>query len=104
MYHVLDEAREQGENIARELEKLEPKTPEERREEMVEEALGTEEDKGKLTESLEELTDMVEDMAEQTEELMPEEMATEELVPDQEELLKEQQEELLKQKRFDMWV
>ena len=39
---------------------------------------------------------MVEDMAEQTEELMPEEMATEELVPDQE--------ELLKQKRFDMWV
>lgn len=110
MYHVLDEVREQGENIARELEKLEPKTPEERREEMVEEALGTEEDKGKLTESLEELTDMVEDMAEQTEELMPEEMATEELVPDQEELLKEQQEELLKQKqlqkqkRFDMWV
>lgn len=104
MYHVLDEAREQGENIAKELKKLEPKTPEERREEMVEEALGTEEDKGKLTESLEELTDMVEDMAEQTEELMPEEMATEELVPDQEELLKEQQEELLKQKRFDMWV
>lgn len=103
MYHVLDEAKEQGENIAKELEKLEPKTPEERREEMVEEALGTEENKGELTKSLEELTDMVDEMAEQTEELMPEAAETEDLTSVEEELLQEQMEELQKQKHFDMW-
>lgn len=104
MFHVLDEAKEQGENIAKELEKLEPKTPEERRREMVEEALGTEDNKGELTKSLEELTDMVDDMAEQTEELMSEAAETEDLTSVEEELLQKQTEELQKQKHFDMWV
>ena len=41
MFHVLDEAREQGEKIAEEMKKHEPKTAEERQEELAEEALGT---------------------------------------------------------------
>ena len=66
MWHVLDEAQERGEQIAKEAEKYEPKTEEERKEEMVEEALGTEEEKGVFTEMMEELSELSEDMAEQT--------------------------------------
>lgn len=65
MFHALDEARERAEKIAKEAEKYAPKTAEERREEMVEEARGTEENKGELTEALEELTDVVEEMTEE---------------------------------------
>lgn len=64
MFHVLDEAREQGEKIAEAAEDMKPKTAEERREDMIEEALGTE-DKGELTESMEEIADMVEEMSEE---------------------------------------
>lgn len=71
MFHILDEARERGEKIAEAAEKMAPKTPEERREEMIEEATGVDKDKGiladamdELEEQIEELTEMSEDMAE----------------------------------------
>lgn len=57
MFHVMDEAEELGEQIAKAAERYEPKTEEERKKEMVEEALGTDESKGELTEELEELTE-----------------------------------------------
>lgn len=66
MRHTMDEARELGEKIAKEAEKSEPKTAEERRKEAAEEALGTDENKGELTEILE---DMQEEISEMTEEL-----------------------------------
>lgn len=60
MWHVMDEAKEIGEKIAEEAEKFKPKTAEERREDMVEEALGTDKDKGELTEGMEEMEEMTE--------------------------------------------
>ena len=42
VFHMLDEARELGEKIAEAAEKNAPKTPEERREDMIEEATGGE--------------------------------------------------------------
>lgn len=74
MWHAMDEAREIGEKIAEGVEKFEPKTAEERREDIVEEALGTDENKGELTESMEkmqeEVTELTEEIAESTEELL----------------------------------
>lgn len=64
MYSVLDEAREQGEKIAKAAEKMAPKTEEERKEEMREEALGIDEEKGMLTEMLEECTEAMEETME----------------------------------------
>ena len=55
MRHILDEAREKGEKIAEELEKLAPMTKEEREELLQKEALGIDEDQGMLSE----LTDEV---------------------------------------------
>lgn len=81
MMHALDEAREIGEKIAEEAEEMEPKTAEERRKDMQEEALGTEEDKGVLTEALEEA---LEDLSETCEEL--EEQALQEAMETTEEL------------------
>ena len=79
MFHILDEARERGEKIAEEAEKMAPKTPEERREEMIEEATGVDKDKGilsdvmdELEEQIEELTEISEDMAELNEENLEE--------------------------------
>ncbi len=46
MFHILDEAQEQGEKIAEEAKKKAPKTPEERKKEKLEEALGIEEESG----------------------------------------------------------
>lgn len=87
MSHVLDEAEEQGKKNAEAAEKLEPKTPEERREEMVEEALGTDEGgESVLEEVLDEVTEQLEEVAEQLEE-MPEQL---EEMPEQ--LLEENQE------------
>lgn len=60
MFHVLDEARELGEKIAEAAEKNAPKTAEERKEEMVEEALGIDENKGMLDEMLEDAAQMQE--------------------------------------------
>ncbi len=70
MWHVLDEAKEVGEKIAGGAEKLEPKTDEERREEMVEEALGTDEEKGELIESMENI--LREEISQSAEELSEE--------------------------------
>lgn len=70
MFHVMDEAKERGEKIAEAAEDMKPKTAEERKEDMVEEALGTEE-KGELTESsaienvMEEIIDMAEELDEE---------------------------------------
>lgn len=73
MFHAMDEARELGEKIAKEAEKYTPKTEEERKEEMVEEALGIDEEKGELTESMEELSQLAEEMTEEiTEEITKE--------------------------------
>lgn len=69
MFHILDESTEKGEKIAEALEKMEPKTPEERLEEMAEEALGIE-DGGELEEIMDELEEVVEELTEEvTEEL-----------------------------------
>ena len=57
MMHTMDEAREFGEKIAEAAEKLEAKTPEERKREQIEEALGIEDEDGLLTEVLEESLD-----------------------------------------------
>ena len=63
MFHTMDEARERGEKIAELAKDYAPKTEEERKEEMVEEALGIEE-KGGLTESMEEIQEITEEMVE----------------------------------------
>ena len=70
MFHLLDEAREQGEKIAEEAEKYAPKTPEERREDMIEEATGVDQDGGILSDMMDELSELTEEMTEEmTEEL-----------------------------------
>ena len=80
MFHTMDEARERGEKIAELVEDYAPKTEEERKEEMVEEALGIEE-KGGLTESMEEVQEiteeMVEELATENAELLDEAMTAE---------------------------
>ncbi|MDE7322067.1 MAG: hypothetical protein K2N73_04945 [Lachnospiraceae bacterium] len=60
--HCMDEAKELGEKIAKAAEELEPKTAEERREELAKEALGIEDDGGMLDELLE---DTIEEMPEE---------------------------------------
>lgn len=77
MWHVLDEARENGEKIAEEAKKLEPKTAEERREEIAEEAQGTEENEGALTEELEEATESMDELNEAVEEEIKEKLGQE---------------------------
>lgn len=72
MFHILDEAEEMGEKIARHAEKMEPKTPEERREEALEEILGTEESDGVLEELLEETGETLEELEEKTGETLEE--------------------------------
>lgn len=61
MFHILDESTEQGEKIADAVDKMEPKTPEERLEEMAKEALGIE-DGGELEEVMDELEKTVEEL------------------------------------------
>ena len=65
MFHLLDEAREQGEKIAEEAEKYAPKTPEERREDMIEEATGVDQDGGILSDMMDELSELTEEMTEE---------------------------------------
>lgn len=72
MFHILDEAEEMGEKIARHAEKMEPKTPEERREEALEEILGTEESDGVLEELLEETGETLEELEEKSEDELEE--------------------------------
>ena len=61
-FHTLDEAREQGEKIAEAVEKQEPKTPEERKKEAAEEAMGEEKQEGMLSEIMDELTETAEEL------------------------------------------
>ena len=112
MLHFMDEMRERAEKIAEEAEKYAPKTPEERKEEMLEEALGIDEEKGELTESMEELTELVEEINEELQEELEE--LPEEIIENEEELAaaeaenvltKEQvPEQLAKYKRIDLWI
>lgn len=81
MMHTLDEAKERGEEIAKAAKKQEPKTAEERKRERIEEALGTEDEGGMLTELLEE---SLEEAAKLQERIAEEELAEEQL---EEELL-----------------
>lgn len=89
MFHVLDEEKERGEQIAEAAEKYEPKTAEERKKEMVEEALGTDEEKGELTESLEELEELSEEIIEENAEELEE--LSEEIIEENAEELEELQ-------------
>ena len=65
MFHVLDEARERAEKIAEEAEKYAPKTPEERLEDMIEEATGVDKDAGMLAEAMDDLEEIAEEMTEE---------------------------------------
>lgn len=70
MWHIMDEALEKAEKIAEAVEKMEPKTPEERLEEIVEEAMGIEDGGGMLDEVLEEAAQMQEELQEQMQDEM----------------------------------
>lgn len=83
MFHILDESTEKGEKIAEVVEDMEPKTPEERLEEMAEEALGIEEG-GELEEIMDELEEVVEELTEEVTEEVTEEL--EEALPENTEL------------------
>ena len=78
MWHMLDESREIGEKIAEAAEKAKPKTPEERMEDLVEEAMGVESDgmMEELQEAVEEVLEEVEEVREELEEVLPEEKET----------------------------
>lgn len=89
MMHTMDEAEERGKQIAKAAEKQKAKTPEERRREQIEEALGIEDEGGLLTELLEESLEAVEELEEQlVEEQLEEEIFVEELL--EEEFLEEE--------------
>lgn len=105
IWHILDEAQEQGEKNAEAAEKLEPKTPEERREEAAKEATGAEESDGMLEEMLDQVEELTEELpeefaAELPEALSPEEAEafekqTEALSPEEAEAFEKQTEVLL---------
>lgn len=82
MFHVFDEAQEFAEKIAEAAEKNEPKTPEERRDDMIEEATGVE-NEGLLDELMDNLTEAIE---ESTEEMVEELQETSEEVLSEDEL------------------
>ena len=65
MFHAMDEAQERGEKIAEQTKKNKPKTEEERKEEAVDEALGTDDDKGMLAENMEKLSEITDQMTEE---------------------------------------
>lgn len=74
MWHILDEYTERGEKIAEAAEKSKPKTPEERQEDLVEEALGIEGSDGMLEEILDEVSELTEELTENLPEEIPVEM------------------------------
>lgn len=102
MWHVLDEAIEMGEKIAEQTEKTEPKTPEERKKEMVEEALGIDEAEGVLSELLEETEEMVDKIEETSEEILSkEDVSTETMEKDlEEEMISDLQAKDLKEEKI----
>lgn len=93
MFHIMDESTERGEKIAEAAKKMEPKTPEERREELIEEALGIEKPDGVLEEVMDEMEEAVEEMTEHVEETIDEVM-TEQITDETQENLEE---EMIKQ-------
>lgn len=95
MMHTMDEARELGEKIAKAAEKLEAKTPEEKKREQLEEALGIEDEGGMLSDMLEESLDKVILLEELAQEVSEEELENMESM-ENEDMLPEvvQQEEL----------
>lgn len=103
MWHVMDEARELGEKIAEAVEDMEPKTAEERREDMAEEALGTDKDDSLMEEMMEDVSDLaeeveaVEENAEELEELAEETKEMQEAREAQEKLAEQQRIEEQKQ-------
>ena len=100
MFHVFDEAQELAEKIAEAAEKNKPNTSEERREDMIEEATGVEND-GLLDELMDNLTEAVEEvteeMVEELQETSEEALSEEEL--EQAKLLKDEQFEKLEQEK-----
>ncbi|PHU35206.1 hypothetical protein [Pseudobutyrivibrio ruminis] len=100
IFHVFDEAQELAEKIAEAAEKNKPKTSEERREDMIEEATGVEND-GMLDELMDNLTEEVEEvteeMVEELQETSEEALSEEEL--EQAKLLKDEQFEKLEQEK-----
>lgn len=109
MWHIMDEAEELGEKIAEAAEKMEPKTAEERREDMAEEAMGTDEDKGMMEEMMEDVSDLTEEvesmeenaeelekLAEETEE-MQEAKETQEKLAEETKQVEEQKQEMAEQ-------
>ena len=104
MFHTMDEARERGEKIAELAEDYAPKTEEERKEEMVEETLGIEE-KGGLTESMEEVQEiteeMVEELATENVELLDEAMTAEDEMLTETEIFTPEE---VKYKRIDILI
>ena len=68
MMHIMDESRELGEKIAKAVEKMEPKTAEERMEDLAEEAMGIDEGSGVLEEVLDEVAKIQEELQETVEE------------------------------------
>lgn len=99
MFHVFDEAQELAEKIAEATEKNEPKTPEERREDMIEEATGVENDglldelMDNLTEAVEEVTEeMVEDLQQSPEGVLSEDELNQMILTEEEQLEKLEQE------------
>lgn len=64
MFHAMDEAKERAEKIAKEAEKNKPKTEEERKEDAIDEALGTDDNKGVLTEVMDKLSGVIDESIE----------------------------------------
>lgn len=64
-FHILDEAKERGDQNAEAVKKQKPKTPKERKEEMAREALGLDEEEGVLAEALDEMEEALEKLAEE---------------------------------------
>ena len=65
MFHVLDEAEERAEKMAKAAEKNKPKTEEERKDDALDEALGTDENKGVLSEIMDKLSETTDQSEEQ---------------------------------------
>lgn len=107
MWHILDEAREIGEKIAEAAEKMEPKTQEERREEIIEEAMGTEDTGGLLEEIMEDVAQTQEELQEEVLEQLDEELPEDLQEQMEEELTKDLQEKLaekIQYKPFDILI
>ena len=102
MWHIMDEAKERGEKIAEAAEKMKPKTAEKRREDMVEEALGIDDEKGALSESLEELSELAEELTEEVTEIDPNEELSQENPESADDLSDVVSESALKQEQFPL--